>query len=921
MKKQNQFIAKPAALTAGDRAHFVLGAPKDDNNTLKVRQRVGEEAATPSAFFSSTNLYDQPSVVNDVLSGELQRQYQRHQFSGSFPNESYYPMTDCLLESNSATLGDSCYGEEGSERHLLRLINARSNSVNVYDQSERPRYILPKDVRFTQNALDYSGQLFNVQQDSTTAGTAPRGSQSSAMKYTPLLSSCSPVVDQSGSRLSPSFSSGNERWAKSTEQHLLGDPTASALLRPAVNNAVLPDAVPFDVPFGPQMVNNNFVRSDKSFCFFSENEVRNILEHSGGEPFFNRTPAPVEMSPKMTRFPGGIYSNAVDQRLGAELCDLLLGQTALSHIGTSVGDPAQTPLPDALLCSKRNKAVQDTAKNGTIISASAFSPRINTVALNNGFCDSSKERQQDTFQEFCFLPSYATATIPVTSLSSEPKEQKDFSFNDYFCLFNHRAVSQDSTEPVCCDQTLEVVASCSDTPRQNTTHTSPRARSSYPVESLLAADVPLKPPPSNLYPSRSMPRPCCNEDAFSFSRSTVSDSRVFAVDAMQSFTQDHQQFLCSLLQKKSPKRKEPVFSQCGSVTSLDASASELKPTSARTEALSASPRSCLVSPLRVTLEAKSNKTASLASASVTTRLQDPVSCGQTSSDCRADSACDIVEMDEQKRKQLHQVRQRIAPLPKEQLVELLAWACVEHTNVACRVESVVLRSPSCRRLMVRNIAFQATDAEFRNFMGQFGALEDCVVVREADQASRGFGFVTYAKLQDVEDLLARPSSSLVFYNRQLFVKLASDPFAEFADATAPSPFRTSSALDGTNNKHEPFCRRELFIRNLPYDLTEAGLRALLAQDGDVEHCRVVRNERTGVAFAFVRFSSWEAAVKAVQQPQRNLGDRSVFLSFALKKTAAGRRHRRLKPLSLLPSTASLTNYSHLNHLPGHAELN
>lgn len=284
-------------------------------------------------------------------------------------------------------------------------------------------------------------------------------------------------------------------------------------------------------------------------------------------------------------------------------------------------------------------------------------------------------------------------------------------------------------------------------------------------------------------------------------------------------------------------------------------------------------------------------------------------------------------------------RQRIAPLPKEQLVELLAWACIHHEDAAARVEDIVAISPSCRRFMVRNISFQATDAEFRNFMAQFGPLEDCIIVREADKTSRGFGFVTYARLQDAEQLLSGPTDRLVFRNRQLFLKLASDPFAEFADAAdalssffsrgqSPSLGQLGPKSAGGSKDHdvaaaggtqpggaeeggsgevlggmeetlfataEPLCRREVFVRNLPLHTTEADLFNLFKDDGEVVHSRIVANEKLGTAFGFAAFTSYEAARKAVQQPQRNLQNRSVFVSFASKKGAASRRYRRMLP--------------------------
>lgn len=374
---------------------------------------------------------------------------------------------------------------------------------------------------------------------------------------------------------------------------------------------------------------------------------------------------------------------------------------------------------------------------------------------------------------------------------------------------------------------------------------------------------------------------------------------------------DHSLLLLLLLQEQLTQ-KRVTFAKASSVTPLYTPTSEYKTENSRTEILS------LLRPNTDLQELQQGVNNSLVSVGGNLSFQFGKDARRFSdnmatkiSGLHSEGSNEHFATDEVKKTELQHARQRIAPLPKEQLVELLAWACVEHAAVAAHVESVVLESPSCRRLMVRNIPFQATDAEFRNFMCQFGTLEDCVVVREADRASRGFGFVTFATLRDVEELLACPSDTLVFCNRQLFVKLASDPFAEFADAAVT--FSTSGSVSKGN--HEPFCRRELFVRNLPFETTEADLRALLEHDGDVEQCRVVRNDKTGTAFGFVMFSSWEAAVKAVQQPQRNLANRSIFLSFASKKAAAGRRRRQLLTASTitLPTPLAPHQCQELSH--------
>ncbi|CAD7691049.1 unnamed protein product [Nyctereutes procyonoides] len=56
-----------------------------------------------------------------------------------------------------------------------------------------------------------------------------------------------------------------------------------------------------------------------------------------------------------------------------------------------------------------------------------------------------------------------------------------------------------------------------------------------------------------------------------------------------------------------------------------------------------------------------------------------------------------------------------------------------------------------RQLLIRGLSFETTDESLRNPLEQWGTLTDCMVVRDPDiKCSRGFGFVTYATVEEVD---------------------------------------------------------------------------------------------------------------------------------------------------------------------------
>ncbi|KAG5205117.1 hypothetical protein JEQ12_019562 [Ovis aries] len=63
-----------------------------------------------------------------------------------------------------------------------------------------------------------------------------------------------------------------------------------------------------------------------------------------------------------------------------------------------------------------------------------------------------------------------------------------------------------------------------------------------------------------------------------------------------------------------------------------------------------------------------------------------------------------------------------------------------------------------RKLFIGGLSFEITDESLRSHFEQWGTLTDCVVMRDPNtKRSRGFGFVTYATVEEVDAAMnARP---------------------------------------------------------------------------------------------------------------------------------------------------------------------
>lgn len=209
--------------------------------------------------------------------------------------------------------------------------------------------------------------------------------------------------------------------------------------------------------------------------------------------------------------------------------------------------------------------------------------------------------------------------------------------------------------------------------------------------------------------------------------------------------------------------------------------------------------------------------------------------------------------EEENEKRLEELRKFVAPLSKEQLIELVSCAALLYEDVYVTCAEAVASSPSARRLMIRNIPFVTKDETFINLFKEIGEIEDATIVREKDGRSKGYGFVTFKYLETVQRCL---NMSHTLEGKELYVKLAADPFTDCD-------------------------QRKLFIRNLSDTTHSETLKNIFSQFGELEECVVVL-DNTGKSknYGFVTFVHHSSAFKAVQQSERIVDGRVAFIHFA-----------------------------------------
>ncbi len=143
-------------------------------------------------------------------------------------------------------------------------------------------------------------------------------------------------------------------------------------------------------------------------------------------------------------------------------------------------------------------------------------------------------------------------------------------------------------------------------------------------------------------------------------------------------------------------------------------------------------------------------------------------------------------------------------------------------------------------LIINYLPQTLTDEEFRSMFESIGAVKSTKIVRDrATGYSYGFGFVEYAKDKDAERAI-QTLNGLQLQNKRIKVAFS----------------RPGEKVKGAN----------LYVRNLPADMDEDGLRDLFDNNGTIVQCRVLRDVNTGKSkrVGFVLYDSYDEATAAIE---------------------------------------------------------
>ncbi|KAM9051373.1 heterogeneous nuclear ribonucleoprotein A1-like [Megaptera novaeangliae] len=168
-----------------------------------------------------------------------------------------------------------------------------------------------------------------------------------------------------------------------------------------------------------------------------------------------------------------------------------------------------------------------------------------------------------------------------------------------------------------------------------------------------------------------------------------------------------------------------------------------------------------------------------------------------------------------------------------------------------------------RKLFIGGLSFETTDESLRIHFEQWGALTDCVVMRDPNtRRSRGFAFVTYATVEEVDAAMkARPHE---------------------VDGRVGEPKRAVSRED-SQRPGAHLTVTKSFVGGIKEDSEEHHLRDYFEQYGKIEVIEITTDGGSGKkrGFAFVTFDNHDSVDKIVIQKYHTVNGHNCEVRKAL----------------------------------------
>ncbi|XP_040097554.1 heterogeneous nuclear ribonucleoproteins A2/B1-like [Oryx dammah] len=170
-----------------------------------------------------------------------------------------------------------------------------------------------------------------------------------------------------------------------------------------------------------------------------------------------------------------------------------------------------------------------------------------------------------------------------------------------------------------------------------------------------------------------------------------------------------------------------------------------------------------------------------------------------------------------------------------------------------------------RKLFIGGLSSETTEESLKNYYQQWGELTDYVVIRGlASQKSRGFGFVTFSSVAEVDAAMAARPHSI--------------------DGRVVDPKR-AVAREKSEKQGSLVTVKKLFVGGIKEDTKEHHLREYFEKYGKIDAIEIVTDRQSGKkrGFGFVTFDDYDPVDKIVLQKYHTINGHRAEVGKALSR--------------------------------------
>uniref|UniRef100_A0A5S6R3A7 Polyadenylate-binding protein n=1 Tax=Trichuris muris TaxID=70415 RepID=A0A5S6R3A7_TRIMR len=183
-----------------------------------------------------------------------------------------------------------------------------------------------------------------------------------------------------------------------------------------------------------------------------------------------------------------------------------------------------------------------------------------------------------------------------------------------------------------------------------------------------------------------------------------------------------------------------------------------------------------------------------------------------------------------------------------------------------------------KNVYVKNFEDELTEDLLKEMFGKFGPIESCVIMKDEDGKSRGFGFISFKDYEAAERAVQEMNDHQLESGKKLYVGRAQKKAERQAELKRRYELMKME-------RQQQYAGVNLYVKNLDDNIDDEKLRKAFSEFGTITSAKVMTDENgRNKGFGFVCFSTPEEATRAVSEKNsRMLGSKPLYVALAQRK--------------------------------------